>query len=1029
MGTDKDDLILLEQNYQQRSFLHKKISLTIPVCALLFVVFVLSAFIVSTISLYWAEDTICYRSNNELIEPDQPKPRPVYYSRPKRSLTLRKANLPCMSFDCCTTALDPNAPWNQSRLPTNVYPIDYQLILELSELNEGRDEYSGTVDIALEVRSRTNDIILHGDILLSDITVSQRSSPSSIPLTIDCVIVFPDTQTIIIHLVEQLEIGSTYDVRISFFRALSVHGTGIFENQFNKDPYGVQTSRIILTHFKPVHAREAFPCFDEPGFKAKFQLTVSHENNTKILSNWDEAESFVTENSTNTEFQTVPPIPTALMAFAIFYIDDFDKKTAVATHPITNENIEINLWARKPFFTNDNGIYITAPLDMIQRVLTALLNIFKEVETHIVPKKIDILAVPEYPSDAVSHWGFIIFLERALLHNSQTTSEIEHQKIVLLIAKQLAEQWYGNFISFRWWTDLWLQEAISNYLKYHAVNIAYPQWNIHDQFSTGELLPTMFDDSLSTSHPILKPVNSPAQINELFDSIETTKATAILRMADHYMDETMGPKNNTLRTIVSFLKNNEFGYLIPDDILSTYHIGPWNGLNFFDRWLLQSNFPKVFAHFIQNTTNQRYTFQLVQSRHLSAHLSEYDLYPLETNPFGYIWYIPITCRFSNDSTRFQSTRTFLLESERMNIDFGFDYFTYFYCNADFAGYYIMDYTPENSAELGQALDNNNTELTDLDRANLLNNAFLNAQTSEESYLAVRSLTQFLYRPVAYTGLLSWQTLSFHVNRMLDVLEYESLFLVVQKYFQVVVRKYYTTYEANLWNVNGTFSDQILKNTIIQLACRLRLNECIDKVTLLWEEAFPALVNQEANHSVAAHARDVVYQTHFQHTYNDTEWTVVASDFHYFTDTQERYRLLKALTQSRQPWHLYQFLYRDAEINQDRDVDLLSVLTLLAKNSIGRELVWYYYRENWSKLQSDYGRSNQRLGQLLIDITATFEDEFHEIELTEFLASTPGVDSNVDARFWALERANMNFWWILDNSKDMAESFNFDLKHI
>ncbi|CAF3632977.1 unnamed protein product [Rotaria sp. Silwood2] len=69
----------------------------------------------------------------------------------------------------------------------------------------------------------------------------------------------------------------------------------------------------------------------------------------------------------------------------------------------------------------------------------------------------------------------------------------------------------------------------------------------------------------------------------------------------------------------------------------------------------------------------------------------------------------------------------------MNIDFGFDYFTYFYCNADFAGYYIMDYTPENSAELGQALDNNNTELTDLDRANLLNNAFLNAQTSEASY--------------------------------------------------------------------------------------------------------------------------------------------------------------------------------------------------------------------------------------------------------------------------------------------------------
>ncbi|CAF0951445.1 unnamed protein product [Rotaria sordida] len=406
----------------------------------------------------------------------------------------------------------------------------------------------------------------------------------------------------------------------------------------------------------------------------------------------------------------------------------------------------------------------------------------------------------------------------------------------------------------------------------------------------------------------------------------------------------------------------------------------------------------------------------------------YDLYPPDTNPFGYIWYVPITCRFSNDSTNFQSTRTFLLDNKIMNIDFGFIYYTYFYCNTDFAGYYIMEYTSENSVELGQALDNNNVELTELDRANLLNNAFLNAETSETSYAVVRSFTQFLYRPV-YTGLLPWQMLSYHVNRMLDVLEYESLFLVVQRYFQLVVRNYYRTYEENLWKADGTFSEQILKNTIIQLACRLRLIECINKATSLWNEAYPALASGTAMHSVAAHAREVVYQTHFQNTYNDSEWIVIESDFHYFVDVQERYRLLEALTQSRQPWHLYQFLYRDAEANQNLDVDLLSVLTLLAKNPAGRELVWYYYRANWFQLQSTYGRTNQRLGQLLIDITATFEDEFHEIALTEFLASTPGVDSNVDARFWALERTNMNYWWIVDNSADMAQSFNIDEKHI
>jgi hypothetical protein len=286
-----DEVILFERHYQKQSFLRKKISLTVPICVLLIVVFLSSIFIVSIISFYWTEGIVCHINNNE--------------SRPKRSLTSKKVNLPCLNAECCTTPLDPNAPWNQSRLPTNIYPIDYQLALEFHYLNQNNDQYNGTVDIVIEVQSPTNDIILHGVLLYSDFSVSQRSSSNNIPLTIDCVILFSDTQTVTIHLIEQLQIGYVYDVRISFFRALNIHGIGIFENQFNKDLFGSECvmklfslficfiffskSRIILTHFKPVYAREAFPCFDEPNFKAKFQLTVSHENNTRILSNWDES--------------------------------------------------------------------------------------------------------------------------------------------------------------------------------------------------------------------------------------------------------------------------------------------------------------------------------------------------------------------------------------------------------------------------------------------------------------------------------------------------------------------------------------------------------------------------------------------------------------------------------------------------------------------------------------------------------------------------------------------------------------------
>ena len=210
--------------------------------------------------------------------------------------------------------------------------------------------------------------------------------------------------------------------------------------------------------------------------------------------------------------------------------------------------------------------------------------------------------------------------------------------------------------------------------------------------------------------------------------------------------------------------------------MDKYQIGLWTGPGFFDRWLYQSNFPIISARFLSNTSEN--IFQLEQKRFLRSHIYELDLYPPETNPFNYIWYIPITCRFSNHSDRFDFNRTFLLDRQLMNISFGSLYYNYFYCNTDFAGYYLLDYPEENWQELSDALDNDNTQLIEIDRANLINNAFFIAQTLNESYLIVRQMTQFLSRQI-YTDLRPWQTLSYHVNRMLDVLEFESLYSVVQ----------------------------------------------------------------------------------------------------------------------------------------------------------------------------------------------------------------------------------------------------------
>lgn len=184
-----------------------------------------------------------------------------------------------------------------------------------------------------------------------------------------------------------------------------------------------------------------------------------------------------------------------------------------------------------------------------------------------------------------------------------------------------------------------------------------------------------------------------------------------------------------------------YGFLTPDEIIRRFQIGPWSGFNFFDRWLLQANYPSVTAKIYRNTSTNRYEFHLEQKRFLNSRRVEFDLYPTETAPFGYVWYIPITCSFGNNSNGILRNRTFYLDRKTMNYDLGTESYKYFHCNNDFIGYYVMDYTGENWMELSELILNEMVPLSPFDYANLLNDAFLDAHSSDESYSIITELVQ------------------------------------------------------------------------------------------------------------------------------------------------------------------------------------------------------------------------------------------------------------------------------------------------
>ena len=219
-----------------RSFLNRKVRLTIPAAFLLLMIFFTS---ISVTVLFMLTSTVSEvgptQNRDETIEP-------MKISREKRDLSpVNSAKILCFRILCCETPLDSNEPWKANRLPTTVKPIDYKLNLELFKLNGSEDEYEARLNIIVQVLQPTSDIIVHAtNFRYSDINIRQHDGVNRSDIPFDCAIPYPATQTLVLHLKEQLKVGFYYDVLISFSRPLNTYGTGLFELPFNRDPYGIE---------------------------------------------------------------------------------------------------------------------------------------------------------------------------------------------------------------------------------------------------------------------------------------------------------------------------------------------------------------------------------------------------------------------------------------------------------------------------------------------------------------------------------------------------------------------------------------------------------------------------------------------------------------------------------------------------------------------------------------------------------------------------------------------------------------------
>ncbi len=371
---------------------------------------------------------------------------------------------------------------------------------------------------------------------------------------------------------DELIYPGQYTIDIQFSGKITRQMNGIYPSFFKE---GKESKKLLATQFESHHAREAFPCIDEPEAKATFDLSVSAPKAKVIIANTPPLSQTTAENITTTTFETTPIMSTYLLAFVYGDMDYLEAKTSAGV-------------VVRTYATQANVAHTSFALECAVKTLE-FFNDYFAIDYPLA--KCDLVALPDFASGAMENWGCVTFREQALLVDPKNTSQVTKQYVALVVAHELAHQWFGNLVTMRWWTDLWLNEGFASWIEYLAVDKLFPEWDVWTQFIVDEQEQGLRPDSLRNTHAVEVVINHPDEIRTIFDSVSYQKGSSVINMLHRYL----GPEvfRDGLRI---YLKTHEFG--------NTDTIDLWSALEkvshkpvkkFMNAWTTQAGFPIVHA--------------------------------------------------------------------------------------------------------------------------------------------------------------------------------------------------------------------------------------------------------------------------------------------------------------------------------------------------------------------------------------------------------------------------------------------------
>nr|WP_245632159.1 M1 family metallopeptidase [Edaphobacter aggregans] len=303
---------------------------------------------------------------------------------------------------------------------------------------------------------------------------------------------------------------------------LSVSYTGILNDKLRGFYLSKTKARnYAVTQFEPTDARRAYPSFDEPALKATYDIALVIDAGDNAIANTQVVSDTPgpVAGKHTVKFATTPKMSTYLVAFLV---GDFKCTTGKADGvPIracsTPDKVEMTKFALEsaeyilPYYDKYFGIKYPMP-------------------------KLDMVALPDFEAGAMENFGCITYRETDLLVDEKTGAIPAKKRVAIVVAHEMAHQWFGDMVTMQWWDNLWLNEGFATWMESKPVAKWKPEWNF-PQDDARDLDETLNLDSQKTTRTIRAKAETPGEINEMFDGIAYGKAGAVLGMVEHYLGE------------------------------------------------------------------------------------------------------------------------------------------------------------------------------------------------------------------------------------------------------------------------------------------------------------------------------------------------------------------------------------------------------------------------------------------------------------------------------------------------------------